>query len=262
MTNIFFIIAVTALSSIAGLVGGFLLLWKEYLARRWSLALVSFAAGTLLGAAFLDLLNEAVELSPEPGTLLPYALAGLLLFFLIERSLLFHHHMHREENEIGEEPRDHAVAARRAVIRPLIIFGDAIHNLLDGVIIAATFTISPSLGFVTLLAVFFHELPQEIGDFAILLHSGMRRKRIILWNILGALVSPIGAVIGFYAVDAFRSIELPVLAFAAGGFIYIAGSDLIPEINHESRARNILAHVGLVILGILVIWFVGRIFPE
>ncbi|MBI4414751.1 MAG: ZIP family metal transporter [Candidatus Kerfeldbacteria bacterium] len=259
------VLLVTTATSLAGLAGGFLLLWKGRAVARGSLWLVSFAAGSLLAAAFLDLLPEALSESDEPVGLMPWVLGGLLLFFLIEKFLLFHHHMHR--NEEGDESstslhHDDHHAARRAILRPLIIFGDAIHNFLDGVIIAATFLVEPAAGFAVALAVFFHELPQEIGDFGILLHSGMQRRRIALWNVLGALVSPIGALIGYYALESFGQFELPLIAAAAGGFIYIAGSDLIPEINHEARARNIVSQVLMLLVGIAAIWLVGRVLPE
>ncbi len=265
MDILFIAFFASTLSSLAGLTGGFLLLWKEGLARRWSLLLVSFAAGTMLGAAFLDLLKEALGNAAEPTALLPYLLAGILLFFLIEKFLIFHHHMHRTEVEgthDHETIHEEQIASRQKVLRSLVIFGDATHNFIDGIIIAATFSVSIPLGVITSLAVFFHELPQEIGDFSILLHSGMTKKRVALWNLLGALVSPIGTVVGFYALSFFTNIQLPMIAVAAGGFIYIAGSDLIPEINHETRWRHILTQVVLLFLGIAAIWFVGTLLPE
>lgn len=269
MSNTLLIILASTLTSLAGLAGGFFLLWKERLAYRWASLLVSFAAGTLLAAAFLDLLPEAIGESQNPASLFSYVLGGVLLFFLIEKSLLFHHHTHRHASyEEGastlEHERFHAIEddARRQTIRPLIIFGDAIHNFIDGVIIAATFAVSPALGVPTALAVFFHELPQELGDFGILLHSGMNRKRIALWNILGALVSPIGAIVGIFALEAFEGIELPLIALAAGGFIYISAADLIPEIHHETKPRKIVSQVLLLFLGIAVLVLSGALFPE
>lgn len=270
MGNLTIILFASTLTSLIGLAGGFFLLWKERLAYRWSSLLVSFAAGTLLAAAFLDLLPEAVGESDDPARILLYALWGILLFFLIEKSLLFHHHTHRHEDQYEEtadaleHERLHEVSgdARKATIRPLIIFGDAIHNFIDGVIIAAAFSVSTHLGLIAALAVFFHEIPQEIGDFGILIHSGLGRQRVAWYNLFGALVSPIGSLVGFYTLGAFASIKLPLLALAAGGFVYIAAADLIPDIHRESRPRRIVGQVILLFLGIAILWLVGTLLPE
>ncbi len=241
----------SSLSSFLGLLGGFGLLAGRTIVERWARFLVSFAAGTLLGAAFFDLLHEAVTEFPESVTFtFAWVMGGFLLFFMVERLLLWHHHGHREEHH-GNKP----------VLAPLIIIGDALHNLIDGLVIGAAFLVNPGLGVTTSIAVLAHELPQEIGDFSILIHSGMARKKIISWNLFGALVSPIGTLLVFAAASIVDGLELPLLGISAGMFIYIAAADLVPEIHREKKFVTMIAQLVLLILGILTIVGVGKIFP-
>ncbi|MBI3963728.1 MAG: ZIP family metal transporter [Candidatus Kerfeldbacteria bacterium] len=267
--SILFILLVTTAVSLIGLSGGLFLLWKSEATKRWAPFLLSFAAGSILGAAFLDLLPEAIEHAAiSTGTF--GALVGIITFFTIEKLLVWHHHAHRHTGDgpvqsslspSGPVQPGSPVAASRST-RPLVIFGDALHNFLDGVIIAVTFLVDLRLGFITSLAVIAHEIPQEIGDFGILLSSGMRRRRIIGWNVVGALAATVGAGIGIAAHDAFETLEAPLLAFAAGNFIYIALADLVPTIQHERRLGQSLTHLILLVAGIVVIWQVGIAFPH
>jgi len=242
----------SALSSFLGLVGGFTLLAGRTKIERWSRFLVSFAAGALLGAAFFDLLTEAVHEFPESVTFtFVWVMAGFLAFFLIERLLLWHHHGH-----------DEAAHPVQPTLAPLVIIGDAIHNLIDGLVIGAVFLVDPAIGITTAIAVLAHELPQEIGDFSILVHSGMPKKKIVLWNVLGAMVSPIGTLIAFSAVPQIEGLELPLIGMAAGMFIYIAAADLVPEIHRERKLRVMVGQFSLLILGILTIVGTHVIFPH
>lgn len=242
----------SVLSSFLGLIGGFSLLAGRTTVQRWSKYLVSFAAGTLLGAAFFDLLHEAVEEFPESVTFtFTWVMVGFLLFFLIERLLLWHHHNHGEESHYDQP-----------VLAPLVIVGDALHNFIDGLVIGAAFLVNPALGVTTSIAVLAHELPQEIGDFSILIHSGMVRKNIIGWNLFGALVSPIGTLLVFAAASVVDGLELPLLGLSAGMFIYIAASDLVPEIHREKKPGIMAAQLLLLILGIMTIVLVGQVFPH
>lgn len=244
-------ILASTLSSVFGLAGGFLLLWQQSWVRHFSKYFVSFAAGALLGAAFFDVLTEALaERGGSTVFVFTWVTVGFLLFFLIEKFLLWHHHTHNHEAE-----------ERVNVVIPLIIVGDAIHNFIDGTIIAATFFINPGLGLATALAVFFHEIPQEIGDFSIMIHSGMARRAVVLWNILGALVSPLGAVLTIIIADQTKTILLPLLGLAAGNFLYIAAADLIPEIHREQRVGRMAIQFGLFVIGILTIVQLAKLFP-
>ena len=263
-SSFLFIFLVTTGVSLLGLAGGLLILWRERAARRLAHYLMSFAAGSMLAAAFLDLIPEALELtatdSGKPTNILWYVLVGILVFFAIEKLLVWHHHTHEHDEETDGHHPSHF--PQRIALRPLIILGDGLHNFLDGVIVAVTFLIDPALGWITSAAVIAHELPQEIGDFSILLNAGMKRSRVLLWNVVGALFGAIGAVIGYFAHGSFEHIEAPLVAFAAGNFIYIALADLFPSIQHERRFVSSLAHIALVIGGLVMLWSVGTLFPH
>jgi zinc and cadmium transporter len=183
-----------------------------------------FAAGVLLAAAFTDLLPESLhESSKEPRDILIWSLFGMLAFFMLERFLRFFHHHH----EHGKEKAN----------TTLVIVGDTLHNALDGIAIGAAFLISPSTGIVAALAVAVHEIPQEIGDFGLLLKNGMNKKKVIVVNILSALATTVTALLtyGLGGDGAFPVSQL--LAITAGFFIYIASSDIIPEI-HETLKKG------------------------
>ncbi len=235
-----YILLFTFLGSVVSLVGGILLLIKEKWTLKISHLLMSFAAGVLLGTAFFDLLPEALEESAETN-IFAWALTGIIAFFLLERFIYWFHHHHEHEDK----------ETKPTV--PLIILGDSVHNFLDGVAIAATFLVSVPLGMVTALAVAAHEIPQEIGDFAILLHRGMKRNKVIWVNILSALTAMAGAVLTFFVGDTVKNLLPVVISLTAGFFIYIAASDLIPEIHHEKRGFAFLESL-LLIAGVILIW--------
>lgn len=247
MSTLGYILLFTFIGSIGALIGGFILLSRKKFALKISHFLASFAAGILLGTAFFDLLPEAVHEGEKTGAdIFPWVLFGIVLFFLIERFIhWFHHH---EEFHKDEESKS---------TLPLIIVGDTMHNFIDGVVIAATFMVSVPLGIATSISVFVHEIPQEIGDFGLMLHKGLRPKKIILVNILSAAVAFIGAIIT-YSVGNILGAYLPMLlAVTAGFFIYIASSDLIPEIHHEKRKgfafiESLLLIVGVVVMAVSV----------
>ena len=226
MSTLGYILLFTFLGSVGSLIGGIALLSKEKFAIKISHFLASFAAGTFLGAAFFDLLPEALEGGEKLGINVPlWVLVGIVGFFLIERTIhWFHHH---------EDYHEHAKETKSTV--PLIILGDTMHNFIDGIVIAATFLTSIPLGIVTTLAVMAHELPQEIGDFGLLLHKGLSRKKVIMVNVLSAAAAFAGAILMYIAGDLLENYIPVFLAVTAGFFIYIAASDLIPEIHYERR---------------------------
>lgn len=241
-----YIILFTLVGSVFSLIGGVFLLFNEKKTLKYSHFLAAFAAGTLLGTVFFDLLPEALNSSEELSLgidIFIWTLAGILGFFLLERFIhWFHHHQHDYE----EEPVKPTV--------PLIILGDSVHNFIDGVVIAATFLVNIPLGIVTTLAVAAHEIPQEIGDFGILLHKGLRRKKVLLVNIFSALTAVVGALIAFWVGERIEA-SLPILlAITAGFFIYIAASDLIPEIHHENRKGFAVVETALMFAGVATIW--------
>lgn len=245
MSTLSYILLFTFVGSLGALVGGLILLSREKATLKISHFLASFAAGVLLGAAFFDLLPEAMHEGEEAGIdVFLWTLVGIIAFFIMERTIhWFHHH---------EQYHEHERESKSTI--PLIVIGDSVHNFVDGIVIAATFMVSIPLGIVTSLSVFAHELPQEIGDFGLLLHKGLRRKKIILINILSASVAFAGALMT-YALGNVLGAYIPILlSLTAGFFIYIALSDLIPEIHYEKRRGFALVESLLLLLGVLVIW--------
>jgi zinc and cadmium transporter len=213
--------------------------------------LVSFATGTLLGAAFLGLLPHALAaVAGSDMHVIPMTvLAGLLGFFLLEKLVLWRH-CHADHCEVhapDQKSRDHSTGA-------MILVGDGLHNFLDGILIAAAFLTDIHLGVVTSLAVAAHEIPQEVGDFAVLLHSGFSRGRAFLYNILTSLTTVIGGVLAWFALQQMQQVLPFVLAIAASSFIYIAVADLIPTLHQRVEGSATVQQVVLIAAGILLIY--------
>lgn len=214
--------------------------------------LVSFATGTLLGAAFLGLIPHALE---GAGADAPHRvglalLLGILLFFLLEKFVLWRH-CHDDPCEMHSP----SPAARDAASANLILAGDTFHNLLDGVLVAAAFMTNPQLGIVTALAVFAHEIPQEVGDLAILLHGGYSRARAMTLNLVSSLTSVVGGVIAYYALGAALDLLPYALAFAAASFIYVAVADLIPGLHRRVDLRAGVEQLVFIAAGVLLVYF-------
>lgn len=228
-------------TAVLGIVGGTILLFSRRLTPSALRYLVSFAAGAMLGVSFLDLMPESSE-ALGAMTAGRYALWGLLLFFVAEKFLLWHHHGHATADT------SHVHAAG-----PLLVIGDTLHNFLDGIIIAVTFTASVSLGIATTIAIIMHEIPQEVGDFAVLLDSGMERKKVLLYNLLSGLATVLGAWLLLLVGPSVHQFSYKLVAVAAGIFIYIAAADLIPQIHHESNRRRMLYQVLAMAIGLALI---------
>jgi zinc and cadmium transporter len=238
MSTLGWIIGFSLLGS-AGVVAGVgvLLLIREALWRRLISFLVSFAVGTLLGGAFLGLLPEALERA-ESLPVFSTVLAGVVLFFILEKWVLWRH-CHDPEC-----PADR-------VAGELILLGDAIHNFFDGVVIAASFLSAPELGVSSALAVVAHEVPQEVGDFAILRHSGYGKKRALAYNLLSSSTTLAGAVVAYFALSSVDRVVPYVLAVSAASFLYIAMSDLVPGLHRVIALRKAVIQVALIVAGIL-----------
>lgn len=245
MSTLGYILLFTGIGSIGALIGGVILLSKEKFALKISHFLASFAAGILLGAAFLDLLPEASHEAEESDiNVFLWTLIGIIIFFILERFIhWFHHH---------EKAHEHDKEAKSTL--PLIIIGDTVHNFVDGVVIAATFMVSIPLGMVTSFAVFAHEVPQEIGDFGLMLHKGLKSKKIILVNIVSAAAAFFGAILTYLLGNILGGYIPIFLALTAGFFIYIAASDLLPEIHYEKNKKFALIKSLLLLLGIFIMW--------
>ena len=232
--------------------------------------LVSFATGALLGAALLALIPHAVEAAGmenvhEVGIAL---IAGIALFFVLEKFLLWRHchDDHCAEHPVGvEDGHDHHAhdqshahqheAARKKASGALVLVGDALHNVLDGVLIAAAFLTDTHLGIVTALAIMAHEIPQEVGNFAVLLNSGISRRRALLLNLLTSLTAVIGGVIGYFALEQALAILPFAVAVAASSLLYVAVADLIPGLHRKIDPRSSITQVLLIGLGIALIAF-------
>lgn len=244
----------TFLGSVLSLLIAATLLIKKRLIEEKSLWLVAFAAGAMLAAAFFDLLPEAVErlshlsnLSHLGGAIF----AGMASFFFLERFLFWHHHHACPEGEdcSGTKPT-----------APLIIIGDGLHNFLDGVTIAAAFLVSFQLGTVTSLAVFFHEIPHEIGNFGVLIDAGMKKASALFYNGLSALAAFAGALAAYFLLKTFAGFIPYLIAFAAGNFIYIASADLIPELHQRFKKETAISQTLSFLAGVLLILGAMRMF--
>ncbi len=245
--------------SLIGITGGLLLIYRQKWAKIVSRYLITFAIGSLLGATFLDLLPEAIE-EIQVESALFYTLIGIITFYLLEKTLLWYHHHSIEHIWHGKN-----VSEKDAHPHPvgyLVTISDSLHNFIDGLIIAAGFLVDVRLGITTSLAVLFHELPQEIGEFAVMLHSKFTKSKIIIYSLIAQMTAIIGVLAGFYYLPLFENLKAIFIAIAAGGFIYIASTDLLPETHREKEMNKSLLQIGLLILGIIVIWCVGQIFPE
>ena len=230
--------------SLISLVGIFLFL-KEKVIKKYLFYLVSFAAGSLLGAAFLDLLPEAFK-SGFKESVPVFIIIGILSFFVLEKFLHWHHH-HTGKKEVH-------------VFNYLNTIGDGLHNFLDGAIISVSFLNSTQLGIVVTIAVVAHEIPQEIGDFAILIYGGWSKLKASIINFLTALTAVLGALSAYFYSGFIENSSLYLTSFAIGGFVYIAGTDLIPEIHKEKNLKKSFFQFLFLVLGVLLIWIVSKIF--
>lgn len=249
MTLLLWIVIFTLIGGILSvLAAGLLLLIPEIHHPRILPHGVSFALGALLSVAFLDLLPDALASAggEHAQPLMAAVLAGILGFFLLEKLLLWRH-CHADHCET------HSEAHYRQPAGTLIVVGDAIHNFVDGILIAAAFLTDIHLGVVTSLAVAAHEIPQEVGDFAILLQSGYGRARALFYNLLSSLSTMVGGVIAYFSLEHLHGLLPYILALAASSFIYIAVADLIPSLHQKTTARAALQQIGLIVAGVFVI---------
>jgi zinc and cadmium transporter len=280
LTTLLWIILATVVSGVLSVLAAGIFLALPARAREAVLPhMVSFATGALLGAALLALIPHAVEGAGlenvhEVGIAL---IAGIAMFFILEKFLLWRHchddhcsehpivephghgHDHRGHVHHDHAGHDHAHDdARKKASGALVLVGDALHNVLDGVLIAAAFLTDIHLGIVTALAIMAHEIPQEVGNFAVLLHSGASRQRALFLNLLTSLTAVLGGVIGFFALE--QSLKaLPfALAVAAASLLYVAVADLIPGLHRRVDARSSVTQVILIGLGIALITFAER----
>jgi len=245
----FYSIASVVAVSLISLVGLSAISIQHEKLKKILIYLVNFSTGALLGDAFIHLLPEAVE---EGGgmtlTISISVLAGILLAFIVEKFIHWHHCHHTHSPECLQE-HHHAEIQSFAKMN---LIGDSVHNLIDGLIIGGSYLVSLPVGLATTLAVILHEIPQEIGDFGILLHGGYTKKRALFLNFITALTAVAGAIIALLASQYIPHLTQFLIPFAAGGFIYIAGSDLMPELHKETNSKKSFMQLMAFVLGIII----------
>ena len=245
MFELVYILLATFIVSLISFVGVVSLALKEKLLNKILIVLIGLSAGALMGGALLHLLPEAVEVSSELNVYL-MVLVGFIFFFLIEK-VLHWRHCHKGQCDVH-------------TFHYMNLVGDSIHNFIDGLIMAASFVVSFPLGITTTIAIATHEIPQEIGDFGVLLYGGFSKKKAIVMNFLVALTAIFGGIVGFFVSSLVENIVIYILPFAAGGFIYIAATDLVPEIRKEMDMKKYMATLVVFICGILIMWVTKILF--
>ncbi len=236
--TLIYILVVTFIISLIAFVGIFTFLLRQELLNKALLVLVALSSGALLGGAFLHLIPETIEQIGGGLDIFLYLLLGFCLFFILEQFLQWRH---EHTTHGGVKPFSY-----------LILVSDGVHNFIDGLAIAAGFIASYPVGIATALAVALHEVPQELGDFAVLVYGGFGRKRALIFNFISAITAILGGVTGYFASSVLQGSIVYLLPFAAGNFIYIAAADVIPEIKHQVSLRRSIIHFAVFLVGIAI----------
>ena len=247
MSELFWIILATFLVSLISFIGVTTLALSEKRLKKILLMLVGFSAGALIGGAFLHLLPEAIENASTSTNIFIYAIVGFVIFFVLEK--LLWRHCHEKVCPI------HTFAY-------LNLIGDGVHNFIDGLIVAASFVVSIPLGVASTFAIAAHEIPQEIGDFGVLIYSGLKPKKALFMNFLSALIAVAGGITGFYLLPYMESAKIYLLAIAAGGFLYIAAADLVPELHKETDTKRTVLSFASFLIGVVLMWAMKLLFES
>mgnify|MGYP005831059385 CR=1 FL=1 len=244
MTPLLWIILSTFMISLIAWIGCLSLFIKESVIDKILLLLVALSAGGLMGGAFLHLLPEAIsEVGSDPSSILSlfsYLLAGFCTFLVMEQFIEWYH--------------EHYNLHCKKPVSYLVLFSDLVHNFIDGLVVSGSFIVGIDLGLATTLAITLHEIPQELGDFAILVYGGFKKRNALLFNYASAVTSILGGIIGYYLSAIVSNLAIFLVSFSAGSFIYIAASDLIPEIKHSIGLGRNLTHFFTFLLGILLMY--------
>lgn len=234
-------IVASIVDSLVSLIGIIFLSVNEKTLNNILFILIGFATGGLLGGAFFHLLPEALEKSSNVTLTFLYSILGFIIFFILERYIHWRHCHEEGKCDV------HAVSY-------LSLIGDGVHNLIDGMIIATSFQVNISFGLTTTLAIILHEIPQEIGDFGVLVYGGFSKLKALFYNFLSALTAIIGVFIGYFLTTSINNFSEVLLPIAAGGFIYIAASDLVPELHKEPDLNKSTLAIITFILGIILMY--------
>lgn len=245
MDELIWIMVATIAVSMISLVGAFTLVLSENKIKKILLALVGFAAGALIGGAFLHLLPEAIEKSEETSYIFLNVIIGFIIFFALEKFLWRH---------------CHEKACPIHMFAYLNLFGDGVHNFIDGLLMAASFAINIPLGLITTLAIAAHEIPQELGDFGVLVYGGLKPKTALALNFMTALAAILGGVLGYFLHSYSENAMLTLLPITAGGFLYIAAADLVPELHKETDKTKTALSFTSFLFGIILMWTIKSLF--
>jgi zinc and cadmium transporter len=235
--------------SLISLIGVITLIFKKDFLKKFLFILVALAAGAFLGAAFLDLIPELLEQGFDTTRIFLIVIAGFILFFIIEKFIHWHH------CKTDDCEQHHSFTYMSLV-------GDGFHNFVDGAIIAAAYLADIRVGIITTIVIAIHEIPQEIGDFGVLIHGGFSVKKALTFNFLTASLAIIGGIAGFLFLSAFESIQLYLVAIAAGGFLYVGAADLIPELHKETNIKKALPQILFIIIGVVLIFILNNLLPH
>jgi len=242
-----YIILTTFIIALIAFIGVITLSLKDKVLDKILLVLVSLSAGALMGGAFIHLIPESIEKGGESSPFI-FVLTGFILFFIIEK-VLHWRHCHKGKCDVH-------------TFHYMNLIGDSIHNFIDGLIIAASFIVSIPLGLTTTVAIAAHEIPQEIGDFGVLIYGGFKKKKALVLNFVVALTIILGGITGYFVSQNIENTVIFLIPFAAGGFIYIAATDLVPEIKKETNIKKSMATMLVFLCGILLMWLIKIIFSH
>lgn len=258
MTVTVHILAATSIVSLSSLSGVYALSLSERALHRTLFIIIGFSAGSILGAVFFDLLPEAVELVEGELSFI-YVAMGFVAFFFLERFIYWYHGDGHKE-DVEQLPALPGRANTREFVY-LNLVGDAVHNFVDGLVIAASFLVHPTVGVATSVAVIFHELPQEMGDYGILIYGGFSRGRALILNFAVALTVVVGGATAIFLTESMEALSGLLIALAAGGFTYLGASELIPELHRERGLGRSAVQFIAFLLGLTLIWSLGIVFP-
>lgn len=245
MIEFIYILTSTIIITLIAFIGIFTLYINDKILNKILIVLVSLSAGALMGGAFLHLIPESIE-EAKGADIFIIILIGFIIFFIIEKFLHWRH-CHNGKCDVH-------------TFHYMNLIGDSIHNFIDGLIISASFIVSIPLGFTTTIAIVAHEIPQEIGDFGVLIYGGFEKKKAIILNFLVASTIILGGITGYLISNVIEKSVYILLSFAAGGFIYIAATDLIPEIKKEINIKKSISTIFIFIVGILIMWIIKLLF--
>jgi zinc and cadmium transporter len=227
--------------SVCSIIAAIPLLFKKKVPQHLLMFLLSLSVGSLLGSVFIHFLPEAVSEKYTLGIAINLII-GFLSFFLLEKFVHWHHNKKCEHGECGHGHAYH--------LAPINLIGDGVHNFIDGMVIAGAYAASIPVGIAATISIIFHELPQEIADFGVLLYTGMSKKRAILFNFLSATTAILGAIVGLFLASRVNSFAKFILPFAAGSFLYIAASNLVPELHRHCKLWDTILHILAICLGV------------